>query len=181
MGKYRTAALLLLHKLLKQHGRGHEIVFERLLSDEGLQIYQKTSDGKWAGSEPAAQILITAAQVLFPRDPQALRKLGREEARDNLNSLARKKSGRETVFGVLLVVARLWRIYHDTGRALAFDAAGRHLGMLVVENYPDLPEAHREVFAGFLEEALALLGPGPLQVRRQESDPKAWKWMVVSG
>jgi hypothetical protein len=177
LAKYKAAMLLSLRKLLKQHGRGHELVFHRMLSDEALEVYKTAQQAKWIPADEAAQILIAAAQVLFPKDLQALRKLGREGAEDDLRGFATKRSGDASLFYILLQVARLWRMYHDQGRALAHDE-GERRGTIVVENYPDLHEAYREVFAGIIQAALEMSGLRNYSIRRQEADPQAWKWVV---
>ncbi len=179
MAKYRAGALILLRKLLKKRGKPHELVFLRLLAPEDEEVYRTAEHMKWIPVEQAAQILITAAQVLSPRDPWALRKLGREEAKDNLRGVFKKRSGPYSVFVILLQVARIWRNYHDQGRAKAVVEADGSGNSFVVENYPALPEANREIWAGFIQEAVEMAGYPTLDVRRRETNPLAWKWFVA--
>jgi len=178
VAKYRAATLILLRKLLKKRGRAHELVFHRMLIPETAEIYQTVEQIKWIPAAQAAEILLTAAQVLYPRDPQAFRKLGQEEARDNLRGMFKKRSNIVTPTMVLYRVAGIWRSYHDQGRASVERGAGKQ-ECLVVENYPELPEAMREILAGFLQEALEMAGLKNLKVRRQESNPNAWKWFIA--
>jgi hypothetical protein len=179
MARYKGAMLIMLRKLFKQRGYAHELVFVRMLSDDGAKVYNTAELVKWVPVELAAEILLTAAQVLFPRDPAALRKLGREEARDSLLGFKQKHPGAGTEIMVLRQVARIWRNYHDEGRALANEEPGTGRAYLVVEGYPSLPEANREITAGLILEALEMSGFKDVRVRRLESDPQAWKWLIV--
>ncbi len=177
--KYKAAMLLLLRKLFKKRGKPHELVFLRLLSPEAVEVYRSAELLKWIPVEQAGEILLAAARVLFPGEPQALRKLGREEARDSLRGLAKKRWGVLSVPLILMQVSRIWRNYYDQGRAHAFEE-GRNLGCLVAEDCPELPEANREILAGFIQEALEMGGLKNPKVRRMEGNPKAWKWIVNS-
>lgn len=178
MAMYKAGMLILLRKLFKQRGHAHELVFLRMLSDDGIKVYQTAELIKWVPVELAAVVLLTAAQVLYPRDPLALRKLGREEARDNMQGLRKVRAGIGSEALVVRQVARIWRNYHDEGRALAQEEEGTGRLYLLVENYPGLPETNREIMAGLLQEALEMSGLKGLKVRRQESDPRAWKWFI---
>lgn len=179
MAMYKAGMLILLRKLFKQRGHAHELVFVRMLSDDGIKVYQTAELIKWVPIELAAELLLTAAQVLYPRDPLALRKLGREEALDNLQGLKLTRTGIGLEAVVLRQVARIWRNYHDEGRALAQEEERTGRLYLLVENYPQLPETNREITAGLLQEALEMSGLKGFGVRRQESDPRAWKWFVA--
>lgn len=178
MARYKAAALLLLKKMIKKRGHAHELVFLRMLDPEAASAYQNAEHLKWVEVALAAEIIFAAAQVLYPKDPQALRKLGREEARDNLRGLSRSRAGLVNVAMVLYRLAGLWHHYHDQGKAIVERISGQPEA-LIVENYPELPEILREVFAGFLLETLELTGQNQFQVRRVEGNPKAWKWVVL--
>ena len=181
MARYKAAMLLLLKRLIKTRGRAHELVFHRSLDPHNEACFESAAHEKWIPAEQGAEILVVAAQVLFPMDTWALRKLGRAEARDNLRGLAKRFGAKPSPADVMRALARLWRVYHDTGRAVVGETPSSGEVFLEVRGFPELPETYREIMAGFIQEAMEMVGLEGLTIMRRETDPRAWRWIARPG
>jgi hypothetical protein len=178
MAKYKAALLILMRKLFQTSGPGVEQAFLRRLTPEEIRLYQTALPITWVPIDQAERMLQAAAAALYPQDPMGLRRLGAEEAKDNLRGIYKALLQVVSVTTAMEQVARIWRTYHDEGDARADRAPNGKTGRMVVENYPRLPEVNREVLAGFITATLEMSGQKNVRVQRDDTDPNAWKWDI---
>jgi len=179
MAKYKAALIILVRKLMREHGEITEKEFLARLTPDDLRAYNTSIQVTWLPVEQATRILAIAADVLFPNDPLSLRKLGREEAKDNLTGIYKILLNLMSISAMIEQSPRMWRMYHDQGQAHTERNGNDHKGAVVVEGYPELPEANREIFAGFLEQVMKKANLKNAQVTRDDVNPNAWKWIIT--
>jgi len=178
MARYKAALILLIRKMFSQKGRRVEDAFLEQLTPEETDAYISAIPLTWLPDVQAASILQKAAKVLFPDEKNPLFKLGREEAIDNLRGVYKVFAKIASVPMITQQVAKIWRVYHDQGKAWATLTEDQTEGMVVVEGYPEFPPASRVIFAGFISGALEVAGAKDTSVRADVTDPGAWKWSV---
>jgi hypothetical protein len=178
MAKYKAALILLIHKWFSQKGQHAESAFLKRLTPAEADAYKNAKPITWLPDLQAASILHKAAQSLFPEEKRPLFRLGREEAMDNLRGIYKIFAKIASVQMMTQQVAKIWRVYHDQGRAWATLSENQTEGMVVVEGYPEFPKESREVFAGFISGAVEVSGAKDAGVRADETDPASWKWTV---
>jgi hypothetical protein len=122
-------------------------------------------------------IFEAAACVLFPNDPEGLQKVGRLNARESLTGLYRLFIRIPSIEFVIGRVAKLWRVYQDTGDANVEEYDGKSL-QFVVRNFPDLREDFREYLMGYIFSVGELSGLKEVRVTHCADDPQAWKWKM---
>jgi len=122
-------------------------------------------------------IFAAAAKVLFPDDPEGMRKVGRLNARESLTGIYRLFIRIPSIEFVIGRVAKLWRSHHDTGNASVEDYNGRSL-KFVLRNYPDLRADFREYLVGYIQGIGELAGLNDVKITKIEDDPNAWKWKM---
>jgi hypothetical protein len=179
MAKYKAAFMILLKKLFQAQGPELEKKFLLMLSAEEVSAYQTALPISWIPVQQSEKILLAAAAVLFPKDPQGVRRIGAEEAKDNLHGIYRTLLQIASVPRVLQQVAKIWRTYHDEGKAWAKQEPGKKEGYMIVEGYPSLPMTNREVLAGFIAATMEMAGLTNVRVKRDDTNPEAWKWVVT--
>lgn len=182
-GNYKGTGVVLLHKLFDQTDKKMKESFMASLTPIDLQEFKLITSTSWVPISLAARLIEKGVTLLYPNDPLtlALRKYGREQASDNLNG----------VYKILLLVvsiemaitrsAQLWKTYFDQGIAHGekMPKGQSNSYLFVVDNFPDLPLASREVAAGFIEGILALAKAVNYKVTPDYLTPNSWKWLIT--
>ena len=73
---------------------------------------------------------------------------------------------------------KLWKQYHDEGRAWT-DTINENKFVFNVADYPNLPEHFREMLAGYVKGVVERIGVKVEQVQRNDVNPNQWKWTMT--
>ncbi|MCG8462333.1 MAG: DUF2378 family protein [Holophagales bacterium] len=110
--------------------------------------------------------------------------LGRESARVDLVEIYSSMVQKGSPWGTLQRLPRLWRLYHDTGKA-EVGVAGETRAQVFVEGYPFPGEDFSGFMAGYLDTMLELAGAHHRRIRSlrlgSASKPSVWIADWVSG
>ncbi|MCK5242421.1 hypothetical protein KAR34_08210 [bacterium] len=178
MAKTKGGNIVFEREFLRKHGKETEQAFLEKLNAEEINIYQKTLPISWVPIEAAAKIFEMTAATLYPGDAQGLQYLGRAQAYDHLTGIYRIILRITTIPFLIEKTAKLWKNYHDQGRAWSGVGRNKNSAFMIVEDYPDLPETFREMLCGYIAGCMELTGARNVRVTRDNNNPDAWKWNI---
>lgn len=176
MGRYKGASV----QSVRAAVRAKPGVEERMmaaLDPESRRLWQSFLATDWLDVQVATRFFVTAAPLLYPADPAPVRRLGREAADAHLTGVYRFVVGMLTINQVLRQSASLWSRYHDTGNARTEHGSERS-ALLLVRDYPDLPERMRENIAGYVARTMELAGATNVRVVKGD-EPREWVWSIT--
>jgi uncharacterized protein (TIGR02265 family) len=175
---YKGVGVVWVRQQLRRASPEVQLAVVDALTDAERRTYQECTAGEWVPIELMNRLSSAAAPRLFPGDPDPLRRLGRELARDNLGGVYSFLVRLLTVPFLVEQTTRLWRTYHQAGDALSHQYGPREVE-LVVTGYPELPERFRHQTAGFVEEAVRMTGAHDVRVEKSDADPARWTWQIT--
>ncbi len=179
MPRSKGTNVVFLRKLMEKRGPTAEADFLARLEPEEKRIFATALPISWVPSEMVAHMLEVAAATLYPNDPLGLRWIGQDLARDNLSGIYKSLLRLTTITFVIGQCAKLWNIYQEQGRAHAEKDSQENRAVVVVEEYPDLPQAFHEEIAGYILGTAEFTGVRNIRVTPDLSQPQAWKWIVT--
>jgi hypothetical protein len=180
MNQVKGTGFLIIKKIVRDRGPATEKKFLESLTPQERVAWDtdKILAISWnpLPSKPEGSGLYEAAQALFPGDPNhALRELGRVMAKEGLPRFYQIFIRIPTVQFIWKRVAALWRSFYDTGDAV-MENPGPRQATFVLRNYPEYPPYMREYLCGYFIGMGDLVGLKTMVVRKDETDPRAWKW-----
>jgi len=176
MGTYKANAIDFGRKQLRATGLEQD--FMNRLSSEDRVAYAHTFAISWINPEFAALLLEKMAALLYPNNSMPLFEFGRRMATDNLNGVYKFILRFFTIEQAVKVTSNLWRTYHKAG-VVRTERINETRAVFVVDNYPTLPKAIREVTTGYVAGLVALTGAKDIRIRHDESNPSSWRWIIV--
>lgn len=161
MAKIKGTGILGAVRLLRER-RDHA---EPLLPDS-LRHYldRQILVASWYPEEDYYGLLHTMVHFTPKSGGDPWRWLGRESARVDLVEIYSSMVQKGDPWGTLQRLPRLWRLYHDSGKA-EVGVAGPTRARVILESYPFASEEQGRLMAGFLDEMLAQSGARGIQVR----------------
>lgn len=174
---YKGIGVVFVRSRLREAGDTVERTVVAQLTANERDVYASAMATEWVAIEVASRLFELAAPVLHPGKPMALRLIGRDLARDNMNGVYRALLRVMSVEFVLSQSARLWGTYHRHGLA-RLDRVGPREVDFVVREYPRLPERFRECMCGWVGGTLELVGAKHAVVTKTDDDPNEWHWRI---
>jgi len=179
MGNFKGASVLFIRKMLKEKSPEMENVFISKLSHEEQILYSKCLAFTWVPIEIGTKFYEVAASLLFPNEPNALVKIGKQQAKDDLSGIYKILVRFATIPYVIKQSAEFWKTYHETGQAKAAFVENKKECRFIVEQYPNLPERFREVIQVYIEGVIELTGGKMVTVKKAEANNNGWEWFVT--
>lgn len=173
----KASDVLVVKKLVSTLGPDAEAGMLSSLSPGAARIYHSVLATSWMPLQEAFEIYAAAAGVLYPDDPCRMRRLGYEVNEIQLAGMYKIFLKVASVEFVVKRVSKIWRTYYDTGEAAVENFTPRS-GVLVVRDLPELAESQREYICGFMTSILEYTGAKNISIRRQDDDPRAWRWLI---
>lgn len=177
MGNYKGTGVVFMRSLLQRQGNAVERRFLSQLAPQESEIYKQTLEFHWIPIEVITRFFEVAAPLVYPGDPNGLRRIGREMARDHLQGVYRIVLRVVTIEYIIERAARLWRTYHQTGTT-RMERTGERLLHFVVVGYPELPSSFRECTCGYITGVLELAGAKDIHVIRSNDNQHEWRWKL---
>jgi hypothetical protein len=166
-----------LRRIFKERGAGMERAFLAGLEPDLLELYRGSLAFVWNDVDRQTAVYRAAAQVLYPDDPEGLKRLGWEMARRSYSGVYKILLRLPSTRFVMDQAAKLWTTYFERGQA-AVEDAGRGHATFVLRNYPELAADMRQIVRGNITAAAETTGARNVRVRHVETDPQAWKWVI---
>ena len=180
MAHIKTVGLVWIRKVMREKGPEVENVFLARLTPEERTTLEQAFPVSTAPIETVTDILYKAAEMLFPGDPLAVRKLLRGEARNDLTGIYRVLLHVVSIEYAVKQAALLWKTYNKKGEAhIERPPEGGNRLIEVVTGYPDMYWPFAEVNAGYIEGVMEMTGAKDVAVECDLRDPEAWKWIVT--
>ena len=174
---YKGIGLVFVRTALRNAGPAAEKKVLDELTPEELRIYEDATASQWVPITLATRLFELSAPVLHPGKPLALRLVGRDLARDNMQGAYRIFLRVLTPKFLLEQTARVWSTYHRHGTSHVV-VIGPNEVDVIVEDYPRLPERFRECMCGWMSEAIGLTGAKLPFVTKHDENPRAWRWRL---
>lgn len=175
---YKAAFVDVIRRELDGCGPDAEAAFYARLSADDQREFRTLLPMAWIDPELAARIVEAAASVVLQGHPTPVEELGRRQARHDLTFIYRVLLKVATVQSVISRTAQLFGTYHRKGRALVERSKDAKEGVLMVVDYPEMPRTIRRHVAGYVRGILELTGARDVQVRLDDSDPRALRFQV---
>jgi len=175
MAKYKGTNIDALRQSLRKMAPAVEAALLGRLSPADAQVYKTALPISWVPIDAAATILSLAAPLVFPGAPNALRSLGEQQAQHNLNFVYRSILTVATPDFAISQSARLWSIHFDTGKASG-QVVSKTEGILLVEEFPDLPAPFLDIVAGYIAGVIACTKTRILRLSIDASSLNALRW-----
>ncbi len=179
MESYRGNSLVFVREFTRKSAPENEAKLLALLSPSESALYQSATANKWVDPAVASGVLLKAARLLFPRDPDPCFRLGFTQAGNQFRGLYKALLAVATVPFVVKQSALFWKNYHSRGDAHTKWEFGEKKGVFWVDGYPELPEVVRQNISGFIAGTLGLTGASDVRVDGDFADPNSWKWVVT--
>lgn len=187
MPKTKGATLVLIRKLLQERGPDVEKQVLAQITETERNYYFKANVHNWYAVDSdipeEKSLAIIATKALFPDDPEPLRSFGKLAANYAINDLYKLLFRIPSVYFLIKRAAIMWRTYNDTGALFVeeFLKEGNHISFqFVLKHYPTLPEAAREILAGYYSAVLEWTGAKSVEVSLNQiySEAVGWRWIV---
>lgn len=165
---YKGASLVSLRQMLQL---AHlEERFLEALGAADRDAYQRVTATDWVPVALAGRLYAVAGPLIYPGQPNPVRLLGRDLARDHLRGIYRFVLRLVTVQFVVDQAGRLWSMYNGRGSLLVERVHERTVRMVLVD-YPDYPLEVRESLVGYVAGTIELTGARGVRVVTDDADP----------
>ncbi len=148
------------------------------LSSEAARYYKQAQATDWLPAETAALIVAKAASIIYADVQPGLQDMGRALIKEYVRGIARMWFRLLPTGFMLKIAEKMWRLFYHYGTARLENGLHAKQKNYVVDNYPQYPKALRESMDGFLYGMLELAGAKKINIQRDDSNPKAWKWLL---
>lgn len=175
MSKFKGTGIVYVKSLVRSTSNEQQNVFLSMLNSDERKAYETVLAISWMPIDAASKILNAAADVLYPGDPAGLRTIGYKMAHNDLSGIYKILMPILSVEMAMTQSGKLWKQYHDEGRAWA-DKINEKTYVFNVADYPNLPDHFREMLAGYVKGVIERTGENNVQVQRNDANPKQWKW-----
>jgi hypothetical protein len=176
---FKATGMDFLRKKLRKNGNGAEEALLAELTADEADLYANALAVSWIDVAKAARVYDVAARAIYPKSAEPLVDLGRDMARADLTGIYKVLLRVATIPMVVERTARLWSTYHRRGTARIVREGDAKRADLVIDGYPDLPEAIRVNISGYVQGVLDLTGSKNPQVSHIGGSPDAWRWHVT--
>jgi len=158
--------------------RGPEAM-ERMLSKlkTSKDLFLSLSLTEWIPMDKEDEIIQAAADIIFPSDPKAIRRLGTEISKTNFSGIYKVFLRVSSVAFIAKRVSAVWHTFFDKGDAHCEGLTDSHVTFVVTE-MPDLTPIHREYVHGYIYGIFELTRSKITEIIHDGSNPQAWKWEV---
>lgn len=174
----KASGILTIKKLLQARGGELEKSMAAALGPETRRHYLAAVATAWIPFDAEAEIFTAASGALFPGHSQALRDLGHAVAKEQFRGLYKIFLTVATVEFVVKRTAQIWNTIYNAGSARVEGLSERG-GTLVALDLPEQLPVQREYICGYLIALLEMTNVRNVKVRKDESDPLAWKWIFT--
>lgn len=178
MAKFKGTGIVYVKSLVRSTSNEQQNVFLSMLNSDERKEYETVLAISWISIDAAAKILKAAADVLYPGDRAGLRAIGYKMALNDLSGIYKILMPVLSVEMALSQSGKLWKQYHDEGRAWT-DKINEKKYVYNVADYPNLPEHFREMLAGYVKGVMERIGEKDVQVERNDINSKQWKWTIT--
>ena len=179
MANSKGTNVVTLRKLVRAKGNGCEQRILARLSGEDARLYQAALALSWVPVEGLGRIFQVCAEELYPSDPEGLRRIGEQIARDNLGGVYRVLLRLATTQYALSQIGKLWKTYNDTGEVEIEYPEGESSVVIHVNRYPGLPRAYLEETAGYMIGTGRLCGAKNVSVQAEQRPPDSNRWKIT--
>lgn len=177
MFKTKGTDVVALRQILKERGTEQEQAFLAKLTPDQAELYRSSLAFVWNDVDLQVAVYRVAASVLYPGDPEGLKRLGWEMARRSYRGVYRILLRLPSTQFVMDQAAKLWTTYFERGRAAVEEAApGR--AVFVLRGYSELAADMRQIVRGNITAAAETTGARNVRVVHVDTDPQAWKWVI---
>lgn len=163
--------------MVEKAGEEKKMKFMSQLSEGTRKIAATLMSTSWISVKEGSEIFSAAADVLYPGDASALRRLGEAISNVQLNTVYKIFIRTASPESVAKKVCSIWKMYYDSGDSEIenFSVSG---GVLVVRNFPELTPVQREVVAGYLKGLMQRTGVWDVKVQIKDQNPREWRWII---
>ncbi len=175
MGKVKAIDLMELKKVLNK--RKLEEQFLSLLDPDTRHQFINAVATTWLPLDSYTKIVCAAAPLVFPGESNALHELGRKLTPQTLNFVYKAFIRIPKVAFLAKRSAFIWRTYYQKGEAETIDATENSI-TLVINNFPEIPQALRINIAGSIRGIIELTDAVNVKVQLDERNPNAWKFLI---
>ncbi len=176
MGNYKGIGVCFVRDSVSAGGAAATEQMLAGLSEQDAKVYKHTLATTWVDIHAATRIMQRAVTVLYPDDPMGIQTIGYHMAQAHLTGVYRILLRVITVHFALSQTANYWDAYHRTGRVRIIKGTEANAAQLVIEDYPDLPEAFREMLNGYIRGIMDLAGARDGVVKRGKAPDGSWIW-----
>jgi uncharacterized protein (TIGR02265 family) len=178
MARVKGTDVVQLREEMRERGAGVETPFLQRLSEEDRHAYLTMMPISWTSLDGITRIHQTAAELLFPEEPEPMRRLGQMIARRVYTGIHKLFLRIPSIQFVLSRTASIWRTYFDGGAA-SIERVGDHAANLVVRDFSDLTPGLRRFICGHISAIIEMAGGKEVRVVLDEKDPQAWRWQFT--
>src|SRR5688572_16382124 len=117
MAGYKAVGVVFIRKQIRLAAPEVQLAVTNALTADELEKYQTCNATDWVPIELITKLSVTSAPLLYPSDPDPLKRVGKELAKDNLSGVYSFLVRLLTVPFLIQQTAKLWKTYHAQGEA----------------------------------------------------------------
>jgi len=177
MAGYKGVGVVFIRRLARERGAAVEQQIVDALNDDDRRTYQACTATAWVPIEFVVRLALTAAPLLFPKDPAPLDRLGRALALDNMGGIYAYLVRVLTVEFIARQSAGLWRVYHDEGEART-ETLGPRAVRFAIRGYQQMPADFRRYMRAFVAQLIEMTGARGVEVVPDDDDD-SWGYRIT--
>jgi hypothetical protein len=164
VGKHKGRTVVFIRERIEQSNRpDRQKVLDQLGAEE-RKTYESALTISWVPDTHVAAIISAGARLLHPGSLSGIREIGREQATADLGGLYSVLLAITTVSFALSRTAQFWRTFNDQGTPMLTHEPGTNEAVLLVEDYPNFPDALGEYNCGYIIGVLGRAGAKDIRV-----------------
>lgn len=179
MAKVKGVVYDAMRRVLAQQNEAFKEAYFSCLKPEYVDDIKNTLSISWRelNTDENTNSLPILAKMLYPNDRLALRKIGKLMAHDGMPRFYQIFIRIPSIKFVYSRVSKIWNSFYDKGK-LGVEDFHEQGFTLLLRNFPEFPEFLREYLCGYFLGISELLHLKNVTVKKFESDPMAWKWIM---
>jgi len=176
MSNVKASDTVVIRKLIQS--RGPETMNAMLAKlTTTRELFRTVTANEWLPLKAEAEILQSAADVLYPNAPQALRRLAVEVSKINFSGIYKAFLLIATPEFVIKRISKIWRTFFDQGEAKIEIVSPKNVVMVGIY-LPELTAVHHEYICGFIAGVLELTSAKMVAIAFDSGNPNAWRWNI---
>lgn len=176
MPNYKGSALVLLRKQISEAPESVQQLFLSSLDTNDRITFESCLSSAWIPLETAEILFQKACEALYPDHPTPARELGKNRARTHLTGIYKAIMRISKPSFIVSQSSKVWKTYYDRGEASHEIDPKKNSAAMIVRGFPELPTIFREITTGYIIAAVELSGAKNIQLKRDDSNPDAWRW-----
>lgn len=172
MGHFKGSSIVAMREFIRSRGPEIEQRFYERLSPQGQELFKKALPVTWISFEDDPGDLDIAADLLFPGDPEGIRKVSREMIKFMMRGIYTIFVRMPSTAFIIKRLAGMWKANYDVG-AVEMNKIGDKEAHIVIRHFPEIMKFQLESLCGSIVGILEMTDAQHIQVTYDSQNKNA--------